>query len=156
MIFSQRRPVCHQNNQEHTLHSKRCNATDKRCNSYTVSIGLSVASVKWWQSSFKKFVALVPMGPNDSKAKGTKWCFVKSSTYLASFLVVTSTTATAAVNDVDAKYESESVSMTVTFHTAYLPACHSTLVRPSGRLPSVWSHLAGSLDDGSPVYNTAW
>ena len=64
-----------------------------------ISKELSVASVKRRPSSFKKFVTLEPMGPNDSKAWGTKLCVVESSTYLASFLV----SAAAAVIDVDAK-----------------------------------------------------
>ena len=48
-------------------------------------------------------VALEPMGPSDSKARGTKWCVVKSSTYLASFLVAAISAAVAVVIDVDAK-----------------------------------------------------
>ena len=42
------------------------------------------------------------MGPIDSKTRGTKWCVVESSTYLASFLVAAISAATAAVIDVDA------------------------------------------------------
>ena len=43
------------------------------------------------------------MGPNDSKARGTKWCVVERSTYLAFFLVAASFATAAAVIDVDAK-----------------------------------------------------
>ena len=55
------------------MHSalKRCNATDRSWNRYTVSQGLFVASVKRRQSSFKNFVTLEPMGSNDLKAGGT-------------------------------------------------------------------------------------
>ena len=90
----QRRPVCHQNNSERMrIALKSCNAADKSWNRYVVSIGLSVASAKLQSTSFKKFIALVPIGPNDSKAKGTKWCVVKILTYLASFLVAASSAA---------------------------------------------------------------
>ena len=51
----------------------------------------------------KKFVALEPKGPNGSKARETKWCVVESSSYLASFLMVASSAAAAAVIYVDAK-----------------------------------------------------
>ena len=43
--------------------------------------------LKYFETFFKKFVALESMGFNDSKARWTKWCVVESSTYLASFLV---------------------------------------------------------------------
>ena len=130
---------------------KRFNAKDRRWNRYAFFIGLSVASVKRQPSSLKKFVALVPIRPNDSKARGTKWCIVESSSYFVSFLVTVSSAAAAAFIGVDAKYESLSVSATVTSHTAALPACQGTLVRPSGRLPSEQSNPTGSLVAGSPA-----
>ena len=43
------------------------------------------------------------MGPNDTKAIGTKCCVVEGSTYLASFLITASSVATAAVIDVNAE-----------------------------------------------------
>ena len=82
---------------------KRCRATEKRWNRCAVSKGLSVASVKRRPSSFKKIVAFEPIGPNDSKARGTKWCVVERSAYLVSFLVAESCAAAAAVIEVDAK-----------------------------------------------------
>ena len=96
------------------------------------------------------------MGPNDSKARGTKWCVVESSTYLASFLVAASSAAVAAVIDVNAKWKSARVSTTVTSHTADLPACQGTLMKPSGRLLSVRSSPAGSLVNGTSACNRAW
>ena len=65
--------------------------------------GSSVASVKWRPCSFKKIVALEPIGPNESKARGKKWYVVESSAYLDSFLVAASSVAAAVVIDVDAK-----------------------------------------------------
>ena len=107
---------------------KRCRATDKRWNRCVVSKGLSVASVKRRPSSFKKIVDFEPIGPIDSKARGTKWCVVERSTYLVSFLEAASCAAAAAVIEVDVKLESASVSATVTSHTTDLPACQGTLV----------------------------
>ena len=63
----------------------------------------AVASVKRPPSFFFKLEALKPTGLNDLKAKGTEWCVVESSTYLAFFLVTTSSATTAAIIKVDAK-----------------------------------------------------
>ena len=94
-------------------------------------------------------IALALIGPSVSKARGIKECVLASDWYFSSFRLAAPSAAAPAVVDVDARYDSARVSVTVTSHVMQRPAFHGIWVRPSGRLPSERSNPAGSLIDGT-------
>ena len=100
-------------------------------------------------SPVKVEIAFALIGPSVSKASGMKACVLVSAWYFSSFRLAAPSAAAPAVVDVDAKYDSASVSVTVTSHVMQRPAFQGICVRPLGRLPSDRSNPAGSLIDGT-------
>ena len=64
------------------------------------------------------------IGPSVSKAIGMKECVLASVWYFSSFRLAAPSAAAPAVVDVDARYDSAKVSVTVTSHVMHRPAFH--------------------------------
>ena len=93
-------PVCLQNNPERTLHLSAVELQTSAGTNVLFPKGCPLRVLSDDRVLSKKIVAIEPIGPNDSKARGTKWCVVERSTYLVSFLVAASCAAAAAVIEI--------------------------------------------------------
>jgi hypothetical protein len=91
------------------------------------------------------------MGPIVSKASGKKRYASVMSAYFSSFRRAAASAAEAAFADDWVTYEAATVSVTVTSQVAHRPSRHGTMVRPSGRFPSVRVSPRGSLTEGMPA-----
>ena len=101
IIISQRCPVCHLSNPERTQYKSAGMLQTGAGVDMQVLLGFPLRVLSDDRVLLKKIMALVPMRHNNSKARGTKWCDVESSTYSASFLVAASSAAAVAIIDVD-------------------------------------------------------
>ena len=93
-------------------------------------------------SFFKNTSALEQIGPRVSKVRSTKMYVLAITTYFSSLREAASLAAALpAIREVDVKKEFAMASITVTFHTKFLPTCKGTKVKPPGRFPSVRERL---------------
>ena len=75
--------------------------------------------------------------------------------YLLDFLAAAISAAPPAIVDVEARYESATVSMSVTSQVRGLPDFHGWRVTPSGRLPSDLDIHEGSFELGMSTLSSA-
>jgi hypothetical protein len=115
------------------------------------SLMSSVLAVMRRPSADKNSAALLPSGPCDSMATGTKSYRAERSMYLASLRVAADSAALPASAAVNGRYDAAVVSATVTSQMRQRPSRHGIKVRPSGRLPSVRERPFGSLVAGIPA-----
>ena len=126
----------------------RCSVTEIRWNKNEVWRLSSLMATRWRPSSWRNSTPLTSMGPSVSNASGMNVYVCWRSTYSSCFLVAAFSAAPLAFVDVRWRYESATVSVTVTFHVRLFPGCHGMRVSPSGRFPSVRDGPGDSRMDG--------
>ena len=91
----------------------------------------SLMVARRWPRSWRNSTPLTLMGPSVSNGNRMNVCVCWRSTYLSSFQVAAFSASPPAFVDVRWRYESATVSVTVTSHVRLFPRCHEMRVSPS-------------------------